>query len=137
MKQLDRDVHPLAQERAQVERAQLGYHHGEVSAELGRRWNFPTEVCDALRGVPDPLQREPLLPVAAWVHLAAWRARAEVFRWDETQVAARLPQAVGKALGRPMDWLAASVTPGTATNDAWPLIPRLPELTEGLDAMLG
>jgi len=136
MKQLDRDVHPLAPERARIELAQLGYHHGQVSAELGRRWNFPAGVCEALRGVPDPTRDGATLPTAGWVHLAAWRAQAELFHWNTDELTAHLPEAVCRNLQRPPAWLTASATPGATHADAWPLIPPLAQLTEGLDAML-
>jgi HD-like signal output (HDOD) protein len=136
MQQLDRDVHPLAAERALAERDLLGYHHGDVSAELARRWNFPQAVSDALRQVPLPLESEPLPTLAAWVHLGAWRARVEHFHWPAEQVAAEVPAAVGAALHRPAAWLAASARPERVYTGGLPLMPVLAELTEGLDAML-
>jgi HD-like signal output (HDOD) protein len=136
MQQLDRDVHPLAAERALAERELLGYHHGDVGAELARRWNFPHAVGDALRQVPLPLESEPVSALAAWVHLAAWRARAEHFRWPADQVVAEVPAAVGAAVHRPAAWLTASARPELVYNGRLPLMPPLAELTEGLEAML-
>jgi HD-like signal output (HDOD) protein len=136
MQQLDRDLHPLDAERALAERELLGYHHGDVSAELARRWNFPQAVSDALRQVPLPLESEALPTLAAWVHLGAWRARVEHFRWPAEQVAATVPAAVGAALQRPAAWLAASARPELVYTGRLPLMPVLAELTEGLGAML-
>ncbi len=72
----------------------VGHHHGEVSAELALRWSFPSEIADVLRQVPAPLRGEPPLPMAAWVHVAAWRARVELFQWDAEQAQATCPQSV-------------------------------------------
>jgi len=110
MQQLDREVHPLALDRAGAEQAQLGYHHGEVSAELALCWSFPSEIADVLRQVPAPLRSEPPLPMAAWVHVAAWRARVELFQWDAEQAQATCPQSVGHAMHRPFTWLPEQAT---------------------------
>lgn len=136
MRQLDRDVHPLALDRARAEQAHLGYHHGEVSAELALRWNFPADVCDALRQVVDPLRSEPPLPIAAWVHVAAWRARVELFGWDAEHAQATCPVAVGLALKRPFTWLPELATLGDVESAVLAPMPPLAQLTEGLEAML-
>jgi HD-like signal output (HDOD) protein len=134
MVQLDRDVHPLAGARAAAERAVLGYHHGDVAAELARRWNFPSAVSVALAAVPDPLAAATPLPLAAWVHLATWRARAELFRWSGGQIQAELPLAVARSLDRSGDWLLASA--GMAPGGQPAPLPPLATLTQGLESML-
>jgi HD-like signal output (HDOD) protein len=108
---LGRDAVPLDAERALAERDLLGYQHGDVSAELARRWNIPQAVSDALRQVPLPLESDALPTLAAWVHLGALRGRVEHFRWPAEQVAAEVPAAVGSALHRPAAWLTASARP--------------------------
>ena len=90
MKPLDAECHPLAFERTALEQARLGYHHGEVGAELAARWKFPAEVSDALR----------------------------------------------RAIGLPVTWLAAEGTLGFEASSGLPAMPPLAELTSGLEAML-
>jgi HD-like signal output (HDOD) protein len=136
MQQLDSDLPPLALGRAAAERALLGYHHGQVSAELALRWNFPAEVAATLRQVPDPLGTEPPPALAAWVHVAAWRARVQHFRWDAGQAQSSCPVAVGQALRRPFRWLAEEATLCGADPAALPVMPPLATLTDGLEAML-
>jgi hypothetical protein len=74
--------------------------------------------------------------LAAWVHVAAWRARADHFQWKATQVANEVPAAVGAALRRPAAWLAASTRPELVYTGTLALMPPLADLTEGLDALL-
>jgi len=136
MQQLDREVHPLALDRAGAEQAQLGYHHGEVSAELALCWSFPSEIADVLRQVPAPLRSEPPLPMAAWVHVAAWRARVELFQWDAEQAQATCPQSVGHAMHRPFTWLPEQATLAGLDPALMAPMPPLAQLTEGLESML-
>jgi HD-like signal output (HDOD) protein len=136
MQQLDLVVHPLGLDRARAERAQLGYHHGEVSAELALWWSFPVEVADVLRQVPAPLQGDPPLPMAAWVHVAAWRARVELFQWGAAQALATCPENVGLAMHRPFTWLQDQATLGAVDPAVMAPMPPLANLTEGLETML-
>ncbi len=136
MQQLDSEVHPLALERADAERAMLGYHHGEVSAELVLRWSFSDEVADVVRQVPEPLRADPPLPLAAWIHVAAWRARVETFQWDAQAARPTCPQAVGLALGRPFAWLPEQGTLCGTDPAQMPPMPSIAQLTEGLESML-
>ncbi len=136
MRQLDSQVHPLALGRASAEQARLGYHHGEVGAELALHWKFPDSFAEALRQVPAPLLVQPPLAIAAWVHVAAWRARVELFHWNAEQAGASCPEGVGKALHRPFTWLPEQATLGGVAPAAMAPMPPLVELTQGLDAML-
>lgn len=47
------DVTPY--ERADMEWLALGYHHGEVGAELARIWELPQEIAESIRFYPHPL----------------------------------------------------------------------------------
>lgn len=127
---LNRQVHVLAAGRAQLERQELGFHHGEVASGLAKKWNFPSAIVDALRDVPDPMAA-PVFPVpAAWVHLGAWRARAEVLGTSDEASALEYPDQVGRHLGRAADWasgLAAEASAGEVER-----IAPLKELTGGL-----
>ena len=129
---LDREVHVLGAGRAQAERAAFGFHHGDVAAELARIWNFPPPIVAALRAVPEPLAAPPFSPPAACVHLAAWRARAEVLGTAGALEAGEYPVAVGRRLALDSAW----AEPGEAGTDDDARMPALDKLTEGLEAML-
>ena len=132
---LDRQVHVLHSGRAELEKEVLGFHFGDVSAELARIWNFPLSLIDALRDIPQPLTAKPFSPAAAWVHLGAWRAGTEVLEMTKQQLVASYPVAVGKKLGVEPTWVAALAD---HAGDMAPthLMPPLSELTQGLEAML-
>jgi HD-like signal output (HDOD) protein len=125
---LDAQLHVLAPGRAALEQQALGFHHGDVAAELARIWKLPEPIVDALRAVPDPLAAEDFSDAAGWVHLGAWRARAEVLGQDVQAQLDSYPSAIGRRLGLAPNW--APVQQGSAP------MPPLSELTEGLEAML-
>jgi HD-like signal output (HDOD) protein len=136
MQQLDAEVNPLALGRADAEKAKLGYHHGEVSAELARCWNFPASIVDPLRQVPDPLRESPLQAMAGWVHVASWRARVELFSWDTEQILATCPTRVGQALHLPFVWLADEATLVGVDSTRMTPMPPMAKLVEGLEPLL-
>ena len=115
-------VHVLAAERAALETQEFGFNYAEVSAELAQLWNFPAHLVGALRRIPEPLAAGEFSAAAALVHLAAWRARAEVLEMSSDEMAASYPQAVAQRLGIDDDWVER--------------MPALPELTAGLAEML-
>lgn len=57
--------------RDKVEINLLGFTHGDVSAELARRWKFPEDLISAVEGQLTPLAFEPLSREAAALHLAS------------------------------------------------------------------
>ena len=57
-------------ERWAREREATGFDEGEVTAELARRWNFPSAMVRALLLASDPLASKPLVPLAGVLHLA-------------------------------------------------------------------
>ncbi len=57
-------------ERWMREREACGFDEGEVTAELARRWNFPSAMVGALLLASDPLASTPLVPLAGVLHLA-------------------------------------------------------------------
>ncbi|MHB8950949.1 MAG: HDOD domain-containing protein [Rhodoferax sp.] len=132
---LDQQMNVLDAGRADLEKQELGFHYGDVSAELAKLWNFPLPLIDALRDIPQPLMAPEFSESAALVHLGAWRARTEVLGVSDEAVVASYPFAVGKRLGLDPAWVPALAvqTPGKTSI---PTIPLLKELTEGLDAML-
>lgn len=134
MAPLDQQMNVLDAGRADLEKQALGFHYGEVSAELAKIWNFPQPLIVALRAIPQPLAQEEFSEPAAWVHLGAWRARTEVLAMADEEVIASYPAAVGKRLGIAPDWVPALAA--QSTRAATHVMPPLPELTEGLEAML-
>ena len=111
---LDQKVHVLAAARAELERQSFGFHHGDVAAELAKIWKFPLPLVDALRDVPLPLLAQEFSPPAAWVHMGAWRARAEVLAMSEDELLASYPHEVAKRLGLAPTWVPA-LCPGQAS----------------------
>ena len=134
MKPLDQQMNVLDGGRARLEQQALGFHYGDVAAELAALWHFPQPIISALRDVPQPLLADEFSEAAAWVHLGAWRARAEVLAMTEEDMLTSYPAQVGQRLGLAPAWLPilASQSP-QATS---PMMPPLTELTEGLEDML-
>ncbi|HEY4071779.1 MAG TPA: HDOD domain-containing protein [Herbaspirillum sp.] len=140
MAPLDKQMNVLDAGRAELEKAALGFHYGEVSAELAKLWNFPPFLIDALREVPQPLSstptQDPFSESAAWVHLGAWRARVEVLNMDDAAIVASYPAAVGKRLRVNPAWVPTVALAGGKSASEADAMPPLKILTEGLDAML-
>ena len=60
----------LPRERWERERQMVGFDEGEVTAELARRWNFPSDIAQAVLLASDPLRLKPIPPLAGVLHLA-------------------------------------------------------------------
>ena len=70
-KEIEAENHDLSvAELAAIERSHLQLDHCEVSAELARRWNFPSAIQNALHWYATPLKDE-ACPYAGIVHLSA------------------------------------------------------------------
>ena len=123
MLQIDKMASPMDARRFDIERNSFGYTFANVGAELAKQWRFPTAFVDAIANFPEPLTTEPLNQVAACIHLAAWRARAEHNGLNQEEMAATVPGDVCKALG---------LSPETFLTE----MPPLAELCEGLEALL-
>ncbi|MBC7860193.1 MAG: HDOD domain-containing protein [Burkholderiaceae bacterium] len=134
MLEIDKQMNVLEAGRAALERETLGFHYGDVSAELAKMWNFPEPLIAALRAIPAPLEAEEFSEAAAWVHMGAWRARTEALAMSDAEVLASYPAEVGKRLGLAPDWVPALAQ--EFYGIAAPAMPPLRDLAEGLDAML-
>jgi HD-like signal output (HDOD) protein len=134
MAPLDKQMNVLDAGRAELEKNVLGFHYGEVSAELAKIWNFPQALIAALRDIPQPWAQAEFSEPAAWVHLGAWRARVEVLALGDEEIITSYPAKIGQRLRLAPDWLPA-LTAGKLDAGAQ-FMPPLKELTEGLDAML-
>ena len=77
MAPVDRVLGLLDPNRLATEQATFGYTHADVGAELARRWKFPAQFSEAIAGAANPLAQDEFDPLAALVHIAAWRSRAE------------------------------------------------------------
>lgn len=132
---LDAQLSVLAAGRADIERQALGFHHGEVAAELAQLWHFPAPIVEALRAVPQPLQAQEFSESAAWVHLGAWHARAEVLALSDEEALATYPRAVGRRLGLTPGWTPVLAAAGAGLLSS-KLIPPSHELAAGLEALL-
>src|ERR1043166_777929 len=135
MMRIDANIHALDPRRALVERETLGFDHAEVGAELARRWHFPDSIADGVGSVPRPLEAKAQSPVAALVHLAAWRARAEAFGDPPEKMLASYPEGVAASLGIDKAWMPALVTGELLGGKK--AMPEVAELTAGLDEMIG
>ncbi|HWZ47304.1 MAG TPA: histidine kinase, partial [Herbaspirillum sp.] len=82
--------------------------------------------------IPQPLTPHGFSESAAWVHLGAWRARAEVLSMSDEAIVASYPGAVGERLGVDPGWVPA-LAGGAPDSKA---MPSIKTLTDGLDAML-
>ncbi|WP_034295091.1 HDOD domain-containing protein [Herbaspirillum sp. RV1423] len=131
---LDKEMNVLDAGRAALEKEKLGFHYADVSAELAKIWNFPESLSTALKDIPAPLASTPINKAAAWVHLGAWRARAEVLELSDEEMTEGYPTIIGKRLNVDAGWVPALVA--HAKDRADRAMPPLNELTAGLDAML-
>lgn len=136
MMRIDTSVHPLDARRALAEREALGFDHAEVGAELARRWHFPEAIAHGVGSVPQPLKARPESPVAALVHLAAWRARTEALGDKHGLLKASYPEAVAASLGIDKSWMPALLPKGESVNAPMRVMPAISQLTAGLDEML-
>jgi len=119
--------------RAQLELDAFGFHYGDVSAELAQAWHFPLALVDALRHVAQPLAAPNFSESAAWVHLGAWRASAELLQLDQQAQLDSYPAAVAKRLHLRPNWAFGPSESGHRDDRC--VMPPLPELTLGLEAM--
>jgi putative nucleotidyltransferase with HDIG domain len=62
-------------ERADRQYQAMRYSYAEVGAELARRWHLPKALVQAIAAQNRPMEGEVVAPLAAVLHLAAWRAR--------------------------------------------------------------
>ncbi len=128
LQRLDRQCPPLESGRAACEVALLGYHHGEVAAELARRWKFPEAISGALAGVAEAA-RPGEASLVGVVRLALWQARREAAAADDA-----LPPVPA---GWQLSWLGEPPVLAVATLGQAPqAMPPAAELAAGLEALV-
>ncbi len=111
MAEMDAKVSPFDLRRARVEEAQLGYHYAAVGAKLADQWRFPKRMVVGLETHLAPFDGSVIEPIAAVVHLAAWRARVEFSDIHISDRIASYPDAVGVALGVDPDAISGDHIP--------------------------
>jgi len=92
-------------ERWQRERAAVGFDEADVTAELARQWNFPSEYVHALLLASEPLAEKPITPLAAVVHLGSLLADQPDAHADAIEA---LPVAVMDALALKYGWMKST-----------------------------
>lgn len=83
----------------------FGYSYAEVGAELVAQWRLPAAMVEPVRHHVLPLDHEDSPPLAAVLHLAAWRARVFVAGNQPEVLIYSYPDTVGLLLDLDPDWL--------------------------------
>ena len=99
MTKLNDKLSPFDLRRGKAEYSQFDYCYAEVGAALAKEWRFPKRMANALQHQLDPFDHDTIEPIAAVVHLAAWRARVEFSEMDIKARIGSYPDDVGVALG--------------------------------------
>lgn len=97
--------------RAEAESAMFGYTYADVGAALAKEWRFPKRMVAGLENQLDPFNQSDIEPIAAVVHLSAWRARVAFSDIALDKRIASYPDAVGVALGVDPDALMGDGIP--------------------------
>lgn len=99
------EQHPhLPGGRWEREQRLLGFSEGTITAELGRRWNFPEKIVRALECSSDPMAAHPFSQLGAIIHLASLLADTPS---DDPAILDTLPQDVVNALQLNREWMQA------------------------------
>lgn len=94
---------PLHLKRGDAEIAHFGFSYAQASGAYARKWLFPRDMVDALENFDAPFQNNVYEPLSGIVHLAAWRARAELDRLTDSELSVTFPSMVGEVLDLDMD----------------------------------
>lgn len=123
MLQVDKIAGTLDSRRLSVEHSSFGYDFSDVGAELAKRWRFPDNFATVIKAFPEPLEHTPFEPMAAIIHIAAWRSRAQENNYSQEELDATFPAEVAKKLG---------ISSNAILND----MPTLTELSEGMEDLI-
>ena len=121
--QIDKIAGPLDSRRLSVEHSSFGYNFSDVGAELAKRWRFPDNFSVVIKGFPEPLEAANFDPMAAVVHLAAWRARAEENKYSREEMDATFPSDIALKLNVSRELIIDEM-------------PAISELTAGLEDLV-
>lgn len=119
MAQMNAVVDLFETRRADYQYDALGYSYAEVGAALAKEWRLPKPMVDAIAQHARPLEGDANQPLAAVVHLAAWRARVFLQGNQPEVLIHTYPDAVGLMLG---------IDPDILVDPDLPPLQFLPEL---------
>lgn len=101
--ELDETCPALELNRALMERQAFGLCYLDVSAALARQALLPQILCDALAYADAPFDNEACEPLAAVLHLAQWRARANQLGLQKNALTVTFPSVVADMMGLDID----------------------------------
>ena len=105
---LNQHYNIFAPDRAQAEQRLLGYSYAQVGAGFARAWNLPQELVRVVEQHDAPFTRgNSHEPLAAMLHMAAWRCRAREMAYDENALAGSYPDVAALALRLQLDEVLA------------------------------
>jgi len=85
--------------RVDLQENQFSYNFTEVSAELARRWNFPTAIVKALRQQAAPNDFEEYSAYSSIIYIANYLNEAFKINEEADTVLAQFPNEIAKPLG--------------------------------------
>ncbi|MCP5325032.1 MAG: HDOD domain-containing protein [Oceanospirillaceae bacterium] len=83
----------------EVEYSMLGFHYGDVGAELASRWKFPEEIVTAVKYHCNPAKADPMSPLANLLYLAIYVNDSHHAGLSEEEILNRFPTKVASAIG--------------------------------------
>jgi HD-like signal output (HDOD) protein len=111
MTRMDAAVDLLDLRRAEYQYEALGYSYAEVGAALAKEWRLPKPMVEAIARHARPLEGDADQPLAAVVHLAAWRSRVFLLGNQTETLIHTYPDAVGLMLDMDPDVLVSPDLP--------------------------
>ncbi|WP_180683234.1 HDOD domain-containing protein [Tepidicella baoligensis] len=115
MQAIDHNLDVFDLNRGRAEYLALGYSYAEAGGALAQHWRLPRLLVDAIAQHANPMEHDPLDPLAAVVHLASWRARLLLSGNRSDDLIHTYPDALGEVLELDPDLLVA---PDVAGLDA-------------------
>lgn len=83
--------------RVELQENMLGYHYADVGVELARRWKFPEEIQEAIRGQIKPMEGG-FSPYAALIYIATYINECDKHGQSEEEQMAHFPMELAKKL---------------------------------------
>lgn len=108
MAMLNQHYNIFAPDRSVAEQRLLGYSYAQVGAGFARAWQLPQELIRVVEQHDDPFSHgSGHEPLAAMLHMAAWRCRAREMAYDENALAQSYPEVAALALRLQLDEVLA------------------------------
>lgn len=115
MQAIDQRLGVFELERGRAEYLALGYSYAEAGGALAQHWRLPRLLVHAIEQHADPMEHDPLDPLAAVVHLASWRARLLLSGNRSDDLIHTYPDALGEVLELDPDLLVSPSVAGLDT----------------------